>query len=98
MSIPETSANGKPGTNGTHTAGSPVAPGATKKRPPTPKVRPGSGRLPVDEREEEPAPTPAADGKARDYSRVFEQLGVTFTKRSGDEALAETCPFCGKDR
>lgn len=38
------------------------------------------------------------NGTDRDYSRVYETLGVTFINRSGEEALAEECPFCGKDR
>jgi hypothetical protein len=34
----------------------------------------------------------------RDYTRLYETLGVAFSRnRSGDEAIAETCPFCGRE-
>ncbi len=34
----------------------------------------------------------------KNYSKVFEAFGVVFAKISGDQAQADECPFCGKDR
>ena len=38
------------------------------------------------------------DGRDHDYRRVFQEFGVGFVSLSGDNALAEQCPWCGKDR
>jgi hypothetical protein len=35
--------------------------------------------------------------KERDYADLFKTLGVMFRTRSGDEVIAETCPFCMKE-
>ena len=32
------------------------------------------------------------------YADIFSQFGVSFGPVSGDNALADACPFCGKDR
>jgi hypothetical protein len=41
----------------------------------------------------------SGNGKAHDYTRVFREFGVAFrgTNSSG-EALADACPWCGKDK
>jgi hypothetical protein len=41
---------------------------------------------------------PASRSQVKDYTCVFETFGVSFGSVSGDNALAETCPWCGKDR
>jgi hypothetical protein len=41
---------------------------------------------------------PNAKEKDHDYSRVFAAFGVMFGNRTGSEAWAEECPFCGRDR
>ncbi len=44
------------------------------------------------------AAQPSTNGRKHNYSDVFETFGVAFASVSGEEALAEECPFCGKDR
>jgi hypothetical protein len=34
----------------------------------------------------------------KNYARVFETFGVSFSVNGSGEALADPCPFCGKDR
>jgi len=36
--------------------------------------------------------------KAKDYGRVFEKFGVEFSRNGAAEAVANACPWCGKDR
>src|SRR5262245_45534192 len=43
-------------------------------------------------------PSSNGNGKPHDYARLFEKLGVALIRRPGDQAQAEECPFCGKDR
>jgi hypothetical protein len=39
------------------------------------------------------------DGKEHNYARIFEQFGVGFGAVSNSgEAVAEECPFCGRDK
>src|SRR5262245_44795297 len=41
----------------------------------------------------------APAGKPKNYAPIFEMFGVAFGKpNSSGEALAEECPWCGKDR
>ncbi len=50
---------------------------------------------------EMPAPRPKqheGNGRQHDYRRVFQEFGVEFKSLSGENALAEECPWCGKDR
>jgi hypothetical protein len=39
-----------------------------------------------------------ANGEAKDYTKVFGVFGVSFGHRSGGEAKADECPWCGKDK
>jgi hypothetical protein len=36
--------------------------------------------------------------RQQNYARIFEQFGVSFGPVNGCEAVADACPWCGKDR
>src|SRR5689334_16715379 len=52
-----------------------------------------------------PAPAASCNGHtgpgkehAPDHTRLFTRLGLVFRQVRDGQALAEECPFCGKDR
>lgn len=38
------------------------------------------------------------DAKGLDYTKLFGAFGVVFRGASGDQAVADECPFCGKEK
>ncbi len=38
------------------------------------------------------------NGREHDYTKVFSEFGVDFTVNGSAEAVADECPWCGKDR